>query len=172
MDTAEIALVVSSASALFTASNMVVSYRTFRRVRPSVKVRLWRSGVQVHEHGSHPASYLFVLRLLNNGTTPVTVERIELCRYESRYGRRRFEMVKGSRFDPKGRWGVTPPVLPALDGTIYRFAVSQEAVSSRDHLRFRVLLSNGRTAASRLLPPKEWALESGNSSESASSSGE
>ncbi|MDF3145547.1 MULTISPECIES: hypothetical protein [unclassified Streptomyces] len=170
MGTAEVAMVVSSASALFTAANMVVSYRTFRRVRPSVKVRLWRTGVGLRERETKRRSYQFAVRLLNNGTTPVTVERIELCRYKSRYGRRRFELVKGSRFDTKGRWGDPPPVIPALDGTVQHFMVDQGVLSNGDHLRFRILLSNGRTAASPLLPPKQWAVESDTDTDSSESS--
>jgi hypothetical protein len=147
---------VAIGGAAVASLNMVVSYRTYRWVRPKVKIGLWRTGVSVPEQEDKDASHLFVLRLINNGTTPVTVERIELCRYESACGRRRFNMVKVTRFDPKNRWGTVPPVLPALDGTIYRFTVPQSSVTRGDHLRFRVLLSNDRTATSRLVPNKGW----------------
>ncbi|MEV4789289.1 hypothetical protein AB0K53_28255 [Streptomyces tuirus] len=160
MSLAAIAIVVASVSALFTGANMLVSYRTFKRVRPNVKVRLWRTGAQVSEHEPDSAGYLFILRLLNNGATPVTVERIELCRYEASWSRRRFHLVKGTRFDANGKSGKEPPVVPALDGTTYRFSVRQRSLDPKDHLRFRVLLSNGRTATSRLLPFNSWGFDS------------
>ncbi|MFD7314932.1 hypothetical protein ACFV9Z_13410 [Streptomyces sp. NPDC059883] len=164
MELPEIAIVVSSASAAITGVNAFVSYRTFRRVRPKIQVRLWRTNVSVPEQEKKDATHVFVLRLINNGTTPVTLERVELCRYESGYNKRRFQMVKGSRgFDPNNRWGTVAPVIPALDGTIYRFSVARNSITRGDHLRFRVLLSNGRTSTSRLLPTKDWSLDASGS---------
>lgn len=166
MELPEIAIVVSSASAAITGVNALVSYRTFRRVRPKIQVRLWRTNTNalVSQSEKKEVNHTFVLRLINNGMTPVTLERVELCRYESRYSKRKFQLVKGSRgFDPQNRWGTVAPVIPALDGTIYRFTVSRRSATRGDHLRFRVLLSNGRTSTSRLIPTKDWSLDAGGS---------
>lgn len=154
MDLPEIAIVVSSASALFTAVNVVVSYRTFKRVRPNVKVWLSRTGLSVTESGIDGGAYVFILRFLNNGTTPVSVERVEL--WTSRKRIRREHLVHGKRFE-RGVTNHEPPVVPALDGTVYRYHVPRSALPEENvPTRFRVLLSNGRVAYSPLVPGGLW----------------
>lgn len=145
---------IAIGSAAAATVNMTVAYRTFRRVRPKIKVRLWRTGLAAYEAGDNPAQHQFILRFLNNGTTPVSVERIELWTYLKRY--RRGYIVHGKRFE-RGFPNYEPPVVPALDGTTYRYNVPRSAKPDDDmRMRFRVLLSNGRVAVSPLVPSDTW----------------
>ena len=156
----EVAILVSSISAAITGGNVILTYRTFRRVRPKIKVRLWRVGLWTYEAEDQKAELMFILRLLNSGTTPVSVERIELVSHESRLRYSDYRLIKGVRFAP----GTPdePPVIPALDGTTYRLHLSiDERHVLTEHLRFRVLLSNGRTATSHLLTRKRTRIDIG-----------
>lgn len=136
--------------------NMIVSYRTFRRVRPKVKVRLWRTGLSVSESGIDGGRHVFILRFLNNGTTPVSVERIEL--WTSPKYHKRADLVHGKRFE-RGVTAHEPPVVPALDGTVYRYSVPRSAMPVDGmRTRFRVLLTNGRVAYSPPVPSGIWHI--------------
>jgi hypothetical protein len=146
-----LAIVISTASALFTGINVVVSVKTYRRVRPKVRVHLFRSSVvRVNK------SYHLKLRFVNGGSNPVSVERIELVSYDSRRRKGEPKLITGERFDKDLKPG---PVVPGLDGVTYSFYVPVSAMSrSRDrhHLRLRVLLSNGRTVRSSKLWFSPW----------------
>lgn len=154
MELPEIAIWVSSGSAVFTATNAIVSYRTFKRVRPKVKVALWRTGVVTYEDESRRAQYQFILRFLNNGATPVSVERIELHRFESWHPWAGSRILKGQLFQKDER-----PTIPALDGTTCPFYMPVGSKPEAKYVRFRVLLSNGRTAIGPLLGDKPWILD-------------
>ncbi|MFF9142704.1 hypothetical protein ACF09G_34685 [Streptomyces albogriseolus] len=154
MELPEIAIWVSSGSAVFTATNAIVSYRTFKRVRPKVKVRLWRTGIATYEDESRRAQYQFILRFLNHGTTPVSVERIELHRFESWHPWARSRILKGKRFREDERL-----TIPALDGTTYSFYMPVGSKPEAKYVRFRVLLSNGRTAIGPVLGDEPWILD-------------
>ncbi|MGW6738650.1 hypothetical protein [Streptomyces sp. NPDC055013] len=140
--------------------NMFISYRTFRRARPKVKVALLRhigkAGIEMYPEASE---YQFILRFRNKGTTAVSVERIQLVHYPTKWFRSKvFWPLMAMRFEPPIS---SRPLIPALDGMTFRFNVAKEALSGisvRKHLRFRVLLSNGETVISRKIKPSEWLL--------------
>lgn len=156
----EIAILVSSVSVAITGGNAILTYRTFRRVRPKIKVRLWRVGLWTYEAEDQASEFMFILRLLNSGTTPVSVERIELVSYASRLRCGDYRFIKGVRFIAGA--SDEPPVVPALDGTTYRFHLSvDERNLLAEHLRFQVLLSNGCTVTSRLLTTKRTQIDIG-----------
>lgn len=125
-------------------------------------MRLWRAGVRTGTERSPEASdYLFILRFTNDGTNPVSVERIELVSYPKWFRTKNFEYVKRKRYeaaDPER------PLVPAVDGTTARFYLPTGRLAEskeREHLRFRVLLSNGETAVSPKLTADEWLLPDG-----------
>jgi len=139
--------------------NVIFTGLTYRRVRPRVKSSLYRAGVRTGtERNPEASEYLFTLRFINNGATPVSVERISLVSYPKWYRTKNFNMVKGKRYqmsDPER------PVVPALDGTTARFYLPTnrlEDSKEREHLRFRVLLSNGEISTSPKLKNEDWLL--------------
>ncbi|MCK7627242.1 hypothetical protein MUU72_29805 [Streptomyces sp. RS10V-4] len=80
-----IAIIVSSASALFTACSMLIAYATYRRAKPLARIK----GVRVlHSPGSSDSEDTVSFILFNHGqnSTKVTSMRI----YLSERGRRRF----------------------------------------------------------------------------------
>ncbi|WP_141753574.1 hypothetical protein [Streptomyces agglomeratus] len=153
----EIAIAVAIGSSLFTLGNMLVSVMTYRRVRPNVKVRLWRTGVATTTAGDTDGSeYQFILRFLNNGGTPVSVERIELMAYCRRFHPCEWELLKAKRF-----LASTPdrPLVPAHNGTTHRFHLAHSsAVGTRHYLRFRV--TSGDAIRSRKVKQSVWLLPS------------
>ncbi|MET8680916.1 hypothetical protein ABZW18_25880 [Streptomyces sp. NPDC004647] len=149
-------IAIGAASAA--ATNVVLTALTYRRVRPKVKVRLFRTGVRIGGREPEATEYQFTLRFSNSGTTPVKVERIELVTYPKWRRTKRFELVKGQRFDFRDD---EPPEVPALNGMTHRFRLPTERLTDseqRKHLRFRVLLSNGETIVSSKLKADEWLL--------------
>jgi len=146
----EIAILVSSVSAAITGGNVILTYRTFRRVRPKVKVRVWRTAPP--SCGAEP-HWQYILRFLNKGLSPVHVERIELYAYKSSNRFSESEFLSGNRFE---RDTVREPLMvPALDGTTYRFTYdSLTQPGGGRYLRFRVLLTNGRTAITPVISLK------------------
>lgn len=69
-----IAIIVSCASALFTASNMAVSYLTYRRVRPLVAIEILSVGR--HYDGERYSGVDVGVRLVNRSPSSATVERL------------------------------------------------------------------------------------------------
>ncbi|GGV59444.1 hypothetical protein GCM10010277_63000 [Streptomyces longisporoflavus] len=124
-------------------TNVIFTGLTYRRVRPKVKVRLFRTGLRTGtDRGPDASEYQFVLRFTNDGTTPVSVERIELVSYPRWFRTKSFTHVKSKRFeasDPER------PLVPAVDGTTARFYLPMGRLTSEElkYLRFQVLLSNG-----------------------------
>ncbi|MFE3248455.1 hypothetical protein [Streptomyces sp. NPDC059209] len=150
---------IALAAAGAAACNVLFTALTYRRVRPKVKVSLFRAGVRTGTELKPEASdYQFVLRFTNCGTTPVKVERIALVTYPRWYKSKSPELVKGKRFQAGYD---EPPVVPALDGVTRPFFLSTGRLTDakeRKHLRFRVLLSNGESIVSPKLKDDEWLL--------------
>ncbi|WP_158013112.1 hypothetical protein [Streptomyces sp. Root369] len=98
--------------------------------------------------------YIIVLRFLNNGSTPVSVERVELSTFKWRFGRKRPKEFHVAQVIRRNK-----PVVPALDGTTFEFRVAGEiAPMGKRYTRFRVLLSNGRTALGPPIDPYRWII--------------
>ncbi|MFF7307604.1 hypothetical protein [Streptomyces sp. NPDC008137] len=137
-----VAIIISSVSALFTGINVVVGYRTYRRVHPKVKVRIFRRSVVTNRDGVK--EYQYVLRFRNMGANPVSIERIELVKHVRWHRKDTLPLLKGERFLP-GEGERVPP----FDGITHGFSAPVRTVPMSGRCRFRVLLSNGRTAMSR-----------------------
>ncbi|MCX4813681.1 hypothetical protein OG601_24080 [Streptomyces sp. NBC_01239] len=153
----EIAILVSSASAAITGGNVILTYRTFRRVRPKVKVKIHRSIFDLRNDHEDYGAFQHILRFRNEGQSPVSVERIELLAYRSKSRFGEYRVVRYASFER----GATqePLVVPALDGTTYKFAVDvlkREGVFK--HQRFRVVLTNGQTVLSKVVG-RRWSME-------------
>jgi hypothetical protein len=150
---------ISIAAASAAATNVIFTALTYRRVRPKVKVELFRAGVRTGtEKNPQESEYKFILRFCNSGTTPVRVERITLVTYPRWYKTKHPVLVKGKRFQAGYD---EPPVVPALDGVTHSFCLPTGRLADseeRKHLRFRVLLSNGECIASPKLKDDEWLL--------------
>ncbi|KUM79743.1 hypothetical protein [Streptomyces curacoi] len=150
---------IAIAAAGAAATNVIFTALTYRRVRPKVKVSLFRAGVRTGtERNPEASDYMFILRFRNAGTTPVKVERIELVAYPRWYKSKNPELVKGKRFHAGHD---EPPVVPALDGVTHPFYLPTGRLTDpeeRKHLRFRVLLSNGESIVSPKLEDDEWLL--------------
>ncbi|MGM9380550.1 hypothetical protein [Streptomyces antibioticus] len=68
-----IAIIISCASALFTASNMLVSFATYRRGKPRVKLK-----VEVQGQESYAGRSMLKLRFINKGSASVSLAAEEL----------------------------------------------------------------------------------------------
>ncbi|MEH0445358.1 hypothetical protein QA811_17290 [Streptomyces sp. B21-102] len=136
---------IAIAGAVTAACNVYVSRRTFERVKPKVTVELWRSSAPPKRTDDLAAerNVQLMLRFTNDGTTPASVERIDL----RDYGDGGWDLdgfVAGSRFEHRGPEDHKPFIVPALDGTTYRFKVpADRAPAPGTSLWFQVLLSNG-----------------------------
>ncbi|MEU8579095.1 hypothetical protein [Streptomyces asoensis] len=142
---------IAIGSAGATALNMGVAYRTFRRARPKVKVKLSRTSLDANpEKGKKPYK-VFILRFLNSGTTPASLERIELVAYKPPYRLDVPRVIHSVDFHPESRH--ESPLIPALSGIIYRFSMvgTRYGKPDSEKLRFRVVLSDGSTVVSRAL---------------------
>ncbi|MEV0471472.1 hypothetical protein [Streptomyces prunicolor] len=146
MELAEIAIVVSSVSALFTASNVAIAYRNYKQVRPKVEVLLEGSGMGPVVRGEgKPRQYVFNLRFANRGNTDIGVESLGV------FGNR-------DRFPCKERFGKftrfeDPKEVEAFSGIKYEEQIDAPFLTSSgkypQYVRFVVSLTDGRKAKSR-----------------------
>ncbi|WP_328879110.1 hypothetical protein [Streptomyces sp. NBC_00299] len=142
---------IALASAGVATLNMLISYRTFRRVRPKVKVSVQGSDVRGGEKGYNR---LYTLRLTNDGGTPVTVESVDLLTHSQSFTDVDSRKTDGAK--------VRTIVVPAHDGVTHRvrFDLPTSLAFNRDvPVRFRVLLSNGRAVVSPKYKEKGELLE-------------
>jgi hypothetical protein len=152
----ETAILVSSISAAVTGGNVFLTYRTFRRVRPKIKAKIWREAAPPDGDDG----WQYILRFINKGLSPVAIERIDLVAHRTRFRWSDFGLIKGVRFE-RGT-SQEPIVISALDGTTYRFTFDMDRHPGRYRsLRFRVLLTNGRTTSTRSVRYKreKWDAE-------------
>ncbi len=138
------------------ATNVVYTALTYRRVGPRVSVKTWRVAL-AHGTAEDPnvKQLQYSLRFANSGTTPVAVERIELLSYRREFSWnprkfwRRYVEGPGSSISGLRQTAQTAPWSLDSAGEVYRFYVNKEALEGKGpHLGFSVLLTNGETVTS------------------------
>jgi len=82
----------------------------------------------------------FSVRLLNDGTTTVSVERIELCTPLPAIDGNGWKVIEVREFE-RGKPGAELLDVPALGGTAYNFEVAQSVMRGVYSTRIRVLCS-------------------------------
>jgi hypothetical protein len=92
MSLVAVAIVVSVTSAVFTASNVVISLFAYRRVMPRLKIQtvlcsLVRNGEKTH----------YVFRIVSRTQNPVTVKEVRLKFRDGRWVRYRVQVFEWSR---------------------------------------------------------------------------
>ncbi|MEV0530797.1 hypothetical protein [Kitasatospora sp. NPDC050463] len=142
---------IAVAGAIVAAFSLLISWMAFRRAKPKVKVRVERWGISpVLREGAREGEERdcrFALRLINKGSTATGAERVELVAHLSRVPRKKPEFMKGVRFKE-------PVQVPAFDGVLQWMDLPERKLVGGQvprYLRFRVLLSDGRTVRSKKL---------------------
>ncbi|MEV5976241.1 hypothetical protein [Streptomyces sp. NPDC052114] len=141
---------IAMGAAGFAGINMIVSAKTYRRVRPKLKMKAERRSKhpvpQNDIEGSPRSAYMFRLRLINEGTTPLGVERVELYTRDSRWPFKRLRLVKGTR-------RLKPVTVDGLSGVIYPLVLSSESLLHKGrgplYARTQATLTNGQIARGR-----------------------
>ncbi|MFG2349663.1 hypothetical protein [Streptomyces phaeochromogenes] len=129
------------------ALNMLISYRTYRRVRPRVDVAIEGMGMDpaVPEDAKRQ-SYLFRLRLVNRSTTAITVERVAVVGVHSPFWNRTENWGKVRRFEE-------PLKIEPLSGLKHQENVMARGMTRLGHppryVRITFLLSDGSKAKSK-----------------------
>ena len=135
---------IALGSAGVTAFNVAISYRAFKRVRPKVRIFAHAEGVVGPTGRNVKGPARFSVRLLNDGTTTVSVERIELLVPLDATDGGGWQAVELREFE-RGKPGAELLDIPALGGTAYNFTVERSVIRGVYSTRIRVLLSNGQT---------------------------
>ncbi|MDG9687837.1 hypothetical protein QC334_34780 [Streptomyces sp. DH18] len=142
---------IAVAGAAVAAFSLLISWMAYRRAKPKVKVRVERWGISpVLRKGAREGEERdcrFALRLINKGSTAAGAERVELVAHLGRVRRKKPEPLKGVRFEE-------PLKVPAFDGAqLWMDLPERKLVGGQvpRYLRFRVLLSDGRTVRSKKL---------------------
>ncbi len=138
---------IAVAGAIVAAFSLLISWMAFRRAKPKVKVRVERWGISPVLREGEERDCRFALRLINKGSTATGAERVELVAHLSRVPRKKTEFLKGVRFKE-------PLKVPAFDGVLQWMDLPERKLVGGQvprYLRFRVLLSDGRTVRSKKL---------------------
>ncbi|MFD3700224.1 hypothetical protein ACFWUZ_29560 [Streptomyces sp. NPDC058646] len=162
MNTVALALVVSTASATFTALGLSVTYATFKRARPRVKLKVtWDiepGRVPFSQASPEDFRHCYHVRVINKGAATVVVDEVKALL--------RFPGGKAHLFDPAHHPSPPPPLTLGvvwIDGQERmqvgpfgeaRWMFSQPFTlepTVMHGIRFRATLSNGRTVKSRWL---------------------
>ncbi|MFE0131216.1 hypothetical protein ACFWY6_06495 [Streptomyces sp. NPDC059037] len=141
---------IAMGAAGFAGLNMIVSAKTYLRVRPKLKVKTERRSKhpvpQINIEGNPRSAYWFRLRLINDGTTPLGVERVELYTRDSRWPFKRLRLVKGTRT-------LKPVTVDGLSGVIYPVVLTSKSLLCMGrgplYARFYATLTNGQTVRGR-----------------------
>ncbi|MET8031753.1 hypothetical protein [Streptomyces sp. NPDC005345] len=158
-----VARIIAGTSAAFTASSMAISYATYRRVRPRLKVRGGFSYITTHEPTESEPSHHMAISVRNHGQTAVRIKQVmvelgdgPVARLRKRIGRHRFSyhwwfprLPEGSAMEAESFGGVRWSVL--LDDLDF-----SSLDSGKTHLRFAVELSSGVTVHSRWTSKPDW----------------
>ncbi|MEV3855064.1 hypothetical protein AB0J38_12145 [Streptomyces sp. NPDC050095] len=152
MSLAAVAIVVSGLSALFTASNMLVSFATYRRAKPKVEVNA--NWLQVVEEEWEENIGFFWVGLSNRGGHAVKVSDLGL----------EIEFVEGvpDAIDPFAEYTTTLKVvkgdveeaIEAFGGVqweVWPDSYSEVFTPFIERVRVQVTLSDGRTVKSKWL---------------------
>jgi hypothetical protein len=158
MSTAAIAIIVSAISAVFTATNMLVSYATYRRARPRLSVTVesseWIHGPSAtFEEDSAWRSVDFKVRLVNMSPTEMKLSESPVVQFRSSKWARpipaqgHLEFIKGEKSVELAPFGATQWQLSAHHSII---------TSMRDNgmrqMRFSLLLPDGRRINGKWIP--------------------
>lgn len=139
---------ISLGSAGVTLFNVAIAYRAFKRVGPKVRIFAHAEGVVGPTVRTVKRPARFSVRLLNDGTTTVSVERIELYSLHAIDGEGG-KILEVREFE-RGKPGAELLDIPALGGTAYNFTVEQSVVRGVYSTRIRVLLSNGQMVSTHV----------------------
>ncbi|MFD8334037.1 hypothetical protein ACFV42_15420 [Streptomyces solisilvae] len=158
-----VARIIAGASAAFTASSMAISYATYRRVRPRLKVRGSFASVTVHEPDEGEPSYYLTVSVRNHGQTAVKIKQLSVELGDSSIERIRKHLMRRRR--SHHYWF---PRLPedcvmeadAFGGVRWSLVLDDLDFSSLDsgksHLRMAVELSSGVTIQGRWIRKPDW----------------
>ncbi|GGT88828.1 hypothetical protein [Streptomyces coeruleorubidus] len=142
---------IAIAAALATALNMLIAFKTYRRVRPrlDVVVQLAKAEPQIIMNAkavSFRGHYVFLLRLANRGTTPVSIEHVFLVASYSKWHRRSEPMLSAGAFLEQ------PLKIEPFDGEQYPFKMPSpdwtQGGKVPRYVQVRVGLRDGREAHS------------------------
>ncbi|KAA0930445.1 hypothetical protein [Streptomyces apricus] len=147
-----IAIIVSCASALFTATNAVVSYLNYRRTKPLIAVEILTVGKHYDGDGRLYSTLEVGVRLVNRSPSTATVERLVMKGKIKSFQRHKLRRLRTMGVHRIGE----PLTLEPMAGIKHdlRFQVPEMRLGYADARRVRVYaeLSTGRIVKSSGMP--------------------